>query len=575
MRATPARATLPQVNQTSQPGKVSFEKAKSETERAGSVRAAARALGVSPGTIRRALLRKSPGRVRTADEFAPPPKIEPQHRSLPIGDWTIEAIRDARDAQMAGQFKTAVRLAEAIRTEAAIFVARLNRLAPIQSIATKLEPVDSARGRAVCNRASAHVFASRIMLEGVESTLVDHGIAIMKITQEPNEEGTVVDFRISEWPLEHVRWNASLERLETHTKNGPLLPIVHGDGTWIIVRKCEVLPWTQEACLLPAALLWAGIAYGFADWAAATQSHGQAKMAAQLPEGASYQERDAEGKIVLTPEARATLQTLQDMVSGAAGAGVFMHGSQVDFLANGSNAWQVFEKFIENREKSAARIYNGTDATMGSAGGAPGVDISLLFGVATTKVQGDFEAIEQAMNTGAYQPWCAINEGDSRLAPSLKFLIPDPDAAAKSKEESDRTDRLFAALEKYKAQGMQITQEVVESLARLYGCNVVPVLASGDTKAVPIELAPTDVAKIVRVGPALRSLGLEPFGDERDGMTITELDEANKAKAAAAQAAAQAGAEANAQIKVEEAAPDPRPAALMKLCRDISAIGGA
>jgi hypothetical protein len=544
--------------------KVSAEKAAqlhTEIARGASVRSLARREGVDPRTLRRALLAKTPGRVRKAEEFSGRAPVVAPRRVPPVGSWTLEDIRDARDAQMRGNFKSAVRLCEAMRTEPAIFTARLNRLAPIQSIATKLEPANGARGEAVAKRAAAGVFASKLMLEGAEATLVEHGIAILQITQVPNAEGTRVDFHVAEWPLEHVKWNSSREVLETQTRNGGMRDIVHGDGEWIVIRKFEILPWTQEAVLLPAAMLWAGISYGLADWAGALRSHGQAKMAAQLPEGSGLQEKQSDGTIALSPEASATLQTLQDMVSGEAGAGIFMAGTKVDFLANGSSAWQVFDNFISNREKSAARIYNGTDATMGSAGGAPGVDISILFGVASTKVQGDFEAIEQAMNTGAYQPWCAINEGDSRLAPSLRFLIPDPDASAKSAEESARMDRLFAALERFKAQGMQITQDVVGELCALFGVLVVPELASGDTKAVPIELAPTDVAKIVRVGPALRSLGLDPFGDERDNMTITELDSFNVAKAEAQKAAAAAQAGANAQIKVDEAAAPAAPAA--------------
>lgn len=473
---------------------MSPEQAKAATERYGSHRGAGKALGVSAGTIKRALAAKRPGRVRKAEEFSGRTLSTAPLRQQPLGSWTLEAIRDARDAQMRGRFKTAVRLAEAMRTDDAIFVARLNRLAPIQSIASKLEPAGGARGEAVCKRAAAGVFASQLMLEGVEATLVEHGIAIMQIRQEPDPEGTRIDFHITEWPLEHVQWNATLEQLETATKFGPRVPIVHGDGEWIVVRKFEILPWTQEACLLPAAMLWAGHAYGLADWAQATKSHGQAKMIAQLPEGSALEERNAAGDIVLSPEMAATLQTLNDMVSGESGAGVFMSGTKVDFAANSSNAWQVFSEFVQNREKSAARIYNGTDATMGSAGGAPGVDISILFGVASTKVQGDLGAIEQAMNTGAYQPWTAINCGDSRLAPSLKFLIPDPDAARKSEEEKARMDRLLQTVKDYKEQGMQVTQEVVAALAKLFGVTEVPILATPAPLSSPAQQTPEPVA---------------------------------------------------------------------------------
>ncbi len=440
---------------------------------------------------------------------------------------------------MRGDFKRPVRLGEALRTEACLFTAYHNRLAPHNAIETELVPAPGVRGEAVAKRAAQSVHMSRSMLEGVVGTLANHGVAILKNVHVVSEDGTRTEFHVEEWPLEHVKWNAHREVLETRTKRGEIVDIVHGNGTWTVVRKFQNLPWTQEACLLPAAMLWAGVAFGMSDWASTLKSHGQAKIAAQLPQLFALLESTEGGAMQLTPEARGVLQTLQDMVSGEAGAGLFPHGTEVDFLANGSSAWQVFKEFIENREKSAQRIYSGTDATMGSQGGAPGVDISFLFGVQTTKVQGDFNAIQQAVDTGVYQPWCAINEGDSRLAPSLRYKLPDPDAAAKSDEQAKRFDRLFAALEKYKENGMAITQAVVNSLARMFGITEnIPELASGDTKAVPIPLAPTDIARVVRVGPALRSLGLDPFGDERDGMTITELDEFTKAKAAASAAPA-------------------------------------
>lgn len=57
----------------------------------------------------------------------------------------------------------------------------------------------------------------------------------------------------------------------------------------------------------------------------------------------------------------------------------------------------------------------------------------------------------------------------------------------------------------------------------------------------PLTLAPTDVAKVVRVREARGAQGLPPFGDERDDMTLPELEASAKAKADAA-----------AQIKVDD-----------------------
>jgi len=206
---------------------------------------------------------------------------------------------------------------------------------------------------------------------------------------------------------------------------------------------------------------------------------------------------------------------------------------------------------ILNREKAAARVYLGTDAILGAAGGAPGVDIAALFSVASSKIQGDFSAIEQALRTGVFEPWTAINEGDSRYAPSLAYQLPDPDAAAKAAERSENRDRLMKALQAMRDQKMVVDQPVVDALAAEYRVSPVPQLAD-DTSAsnVTIQLAPTDVAKVVLGIEARRSQGLPPFGDERDRMTISEID-----------AAAQENAKAKASIKVDAAKPAPAPAA--------------
>lgn len=492
------------------------------------VRKIARDLQTSPGSVLRALARII-DKTRKAKEFAGAISVRPPIRTQGPYCWDLEAIRTARDAQLRGHFALPVRLAEALRTDDALFVAYHNRIAPQAAVQAVLVSCGGARGEGVRRKASASVSVTRSTLEGIHGTLANHGIAIGYINREVSDDGSRVDMKLTEWPLEHVRWNASREVLETRVRDGGALQdIIHGDGQWVVFRKFLQTPWTQEACVLPAALLWPAHANGIRDWALASTSHGQAKLMGELPEGVSLQGADG-----LSPEALAFLTMLQDMVSGEAGAGIRPFGSKTDFLANGSTAWQVFSELIQNREKAAARIYLGTDAILGSVGGAPGVDIATLFGVATTKVQGDFAAIEQALRTGLYEPWTAINYGDSSYAPSLVYQLPDPDAAQKSEENAAKRQRLLDAIKRMREEQMTVDQDVVNALAKECGVDPAPVLAAGDKKTTPLTLAPTDVAKVVRVREARASQGLEPFGDARDNMTITELDELLKAKATA------------------------------------------
>jgi hypothetical protein len=187
----------------------------------------------------------------------------------------------------------------------------------------------------------------------------------------------------------------------------------------------------------------------------------------------------------------------------------------------------VFKELIENREKAAMRIYLGTDAALGSVGGAPGVDISALFGISTTKVQGDFSCISSALNTGVYQPWTATNYGDSRYAPGHEYEMPDPDQDKRAASYRARLAGFFEAVEKYRSNGFVIDQQVIVNLAQQYRVDA-PDLAKSNPPS--FTLAPTDNAKALRMSEIRAALGQDPFGDERDAMTSTEFDKYLDAK---------------------------------------------
>lgn len=480
---------------------------------------------VSQGTI--AKLGRIAPRVRRAEDFAAvvqAPPIRPPIRSTRAHAWDIESIRRARDAQLRGDFATPVALAEAMRTDDALFTAYHNRIAPQSSLATQLAPASGARGEAARKRAASSVFVSRSVLAGLHGTLANHGVAIGYVEHEIDEAGTQIDMRLTEWPLDLVRWDATREVLTTRTLADPRVDIMHGDGRWIVFRKVRHLPWTQDACVLPGGLVWAAHATGLADWNAVTRAHGMSKIVGELPEGVAL--NDADGQ--LTAEARAFLEMLRDMVSGDVAAGLRPPGSKTDFLASGSSAWQVFDTLITGREKAAARIYLGTDATLGSVGGAPGVDIATLFGVATTRLQGDLGAIEEGLSSGLYVPWAAVNLGDSRYAPRFEYLIPDPDEDAKSTEYAARVGRLLDAVERMRAAGMVVEQSDIDALAAALKVPRVPQLAAADRRTSTLQLAPTDIARVVRVNEARGSQGLPPLDDARGQMFLDELAAATK-----------------------------------------------
>ncbi len=495
-------------------------------------RATARDTGVPLTTVRRVLAaERARGKVRTADEFVAM-AVKAPRREGDVLSWALETIRAARDAQMRGDFRQAVKLANMMRTDDSLFIAYHNRIAPQSAIGVELKAAPGTRGEAVQRKALVSVSVPRSVTAGICGTLANHGIAIGYNEHETDADGSIVNFRHTEWPLEHVRYNPHTEMLETRVRDGgQMVPIVHGDGRWTVYRKFAVEPWKQEACVLPGSLLWAMHAGGVRDWAAASFTHGQAKLIGEMPEGYSLQ--NASG---LTAEARAFLSMLQELVSGEAGAAIRPFGSKTEWAANSATAWQVFSELVLNREKAAARIYLGTDAILGSVGGAPGVDIAQLFGVASTKIQGDFDALEQGQRVGVYEPWCAMNYGDSRLAPTPHYLMPDVDEARRTEDRGKADAALLAAIKERKTLGIVVDQDEIDELARAFGVPA-PRLAPAADQTSSVVLAPTDVAKVVRVREARAASGLPPFGDERDDLTIAELDARSTAAANVAQGA--------------------------------------
>jgi len=449
--------------------------------------ALAQRAGVHVATLQRALagrkisqktfraLEKIKPRVRTADEFRDvlasavrPPRL----RETPT-TWELETIRDARDEQLRGRFAAPVALARAMRTDDAIFTARTNRVAPHDAIASRLVPADGRRGERCAARAAESVFVPRTVVGGLLGTLVDHGVAVGYVEHEPNEDGTRIDFRLREWPLEFVDYDPQTERLRTRTRDASQAEIVHGDGRWIVFRKHDLLPWTIDATLLAAAFVWASHGGVLQDWNYSTRSHGLSKILGELPDGFAI----AKGDGTLSNEASAYRDMLRDLMTGDAPAGVQPPGAKTTVLANTSGAWQVFSELALNREKAAARIYLGTDAHLGSVGGAPGVDIATLFGVSTTRLQGDLDALSSALNVGVYQPWAAVNDGDSRLAPRHEYVVPDPDEDAKHEQAAAKEQRLAEAIVRRREAGLVVNQQVVDDLALRFGVSPAPRLA--------------------------------------------------------------------------------------------------
>ena len=415
----------------------------------------------------------------------------PRTARSPVGMWTLTNIFAARDAQMAGQFERAVRLAEAMRTYAPLHVARKNRLEAQKGIGVAVEP---AKPRGLAKRIAAEaadlfgedgVGLSAATVADLEGCLVDHGLAVGMTTWIPREDGTRTDALHTAWPLEFVRRDPLTGGLLARLHDFSEVPIVHGDGRWVVYSKHDDHPERQDAAVLSGALMWAVGAHATRDWAKGSVSHGNAKVIGEMAAGVALQDSESGA---LTDEAQAMIELLRSVAQDDVPIGIKPAGSKLDYLVNSSSAWQVWKELVTLAEKGAARIYLGTDGTLGSQGGAPGVDVDALFGVARTYIEGDLRCIERAFYSGVLVPWTAINFGDSSLAPRRLYQIPDVDGDAAIDALAKRESAFWAALALAREAGCVVDQRWISEAAERYRVTA-PTLA--ELAATPPAPAPS------------------------------------------------------------------------------------
>jgi hypothetical protein len=456
-------------------------------------------------------------KVRTESEFDIARLMQrlrmPRYGQNTIDSWSLEAIYEARNEQQLGFFLRPSRMAEAMRTDDALFVAQQRRMAPRKSIPVQLQAAQGARGEAIAAEAEALFGANGVGLTeetiaSIHACLVDHGVAFGCIDSTPRKDGSRIDLELRYYPIEYLRWDAvyrlfraqadpntvaegDLQAAATpdfgygYGASAAWLPVVHGDGRWVIFKNYDLQSFRQDAAILPAALVWARHAFAMNDWRQGSKSHGSPKLIGELPEGVPLQNEAG-----LTAEASAFIGLLRAMAEENSPFGIRPAGATIDLVTNNSTAWQVWAELIKDANGAASRIYLGTDGTVGPNPTAPGVDMAALFGVETSKVTGDLTCLARGIDTGLIRPWCAINFGDDKLAPTRHWMVPNNDAEKITDDYAKRTDAFYKALVDAKEAGLTLTPEYISSLANDYRVRV-PGLAVPPAPA-PVKEIKTD-----------------------------------------------------------------------------------
>jgi len=382
-----------------------------------------------------------------------------------LGAWGIERIRDHRDGHQNGRIWMGKRLARAMYRDADIVAALRQRTAAAMGIEHILEGGsdelrgDLARGfgkRGVIFTAAAQLY-----------TLIDLamcGVAILQNVWRPRKDGTAWDFVIRPWNLESVDYDSYHECYYAHTRERGRVPVVHGDGKWVVVRA--TLDESHDlGAVIPLALPFAGNGFNLVDRAGASKAIGSPKLLGQLPPNQAPD----------SPEGREFQTALEGLMSGRA-TNVRPDKTDIKPLEFNGNGWQIFDTAGKTYTQKIFFALTGQDGTAKNEGGSY-VKAKLLAGVLFAVVEADLLALGSGVTSGSLRPYAEINTGDPDAAPSLAYPLPDPEEDARLAALAERHAALAERIDAYRDAGVLVDQALVDRLARELRVEPAPRLA--------------------------------------------------------------------------------------------------
>lgn len=397
--------------------------------------------------------------------FEPSPK-------LGAWAWDLERIRRARTAHVRGDFTSSAHLADAMRDDAAIFATLAQRVSPAVGLPLDVLASDYYGGRGAADVARAE--AKQLFARGsalppgtiadVIETIAMMGVFIGQNHWNARPDGSRIDVAIRPWPMHAIKVNATGDGYQALTRDG-VVDVEAGDGKWVVVEPFQFESWRHGA-VRPLALTWPDRSYGVRDRSMLSETQGQPHIIGTLPPDWRYD----------SPEGKAFIEQLKGLRRARSGM-VKPHGSTVEYLEISAAIFQIFENIIKGEESAIAKVLLGQDGTSENAGGNY-MKARLLFNVRNDIVEQDLGGAESGLNRCSLHPWAMLNFGDERVVPRLKWRMPDLAEDERRESLAKRRAAFNADVKAYRENGFEITQGLVDALARDYGIEPAPKLAA-------------------------------------------------------------------------------------------------
>lgn len=446
---------------------------------------------------------------------------------LTFDGWTLPRIRNAISLHRQGYFYESSTLALVLLSFGPTFAATGQRLAPALGLPRHVK----CGSRGLSRRLGAEIQTQLVPQQGLLPSpyfpptlygtigfdLAYMGFSVLQHVDGAPDPVTGIRPRFTRrWPTWATQYIRSRKILQAITNDGPV--DIRNDGKFTLVADTDE-PHFLGSIVALGEEVFDGKATqrGRANW---IDNYSSPKWLGTMPNGVGPE----------TDEGRAFERAIGTLRSPD-GLCVLPYGSKLEAVALQATQSTAIKDALESNWQYVAAILLGSDGTMTRGTGVYSAPI--FAGVRRDLVDRDVGAMVRAINQGHIDPYLynnyssSIEEANAWEDPVLQIQMPDPDSDARIESYAKRVQALHATIKAERDSGCIVDQERVNQLAGRYEVDA-PTLAQVNEQVAQLDLAPTDVAKVVTVNEARRSRKLPDLSDDRGNLMISELD--NKSK---------------------------------------------
>lgn len=307
------------------------------------------------------------------------------------------------------------------------------------------------------------------------------------------------DGTIEDWDPRHFHYDATEDRWYVQTAAGQE-EVVFGQGSWLAYTPyggpMPFLRGLWRALALPVLVKH----YTLHDRARASEVFGSAMVVGTASEGTTEAQR------------RRWLKELEALSRNT--RTVLPEGLSLDLLEAQGQTWGIYQQSIDWADSAITVAINGQVVTVQGTKGFSRGDVHER--VARSLLRFTAETFSTCL---AHQ-YVSIVWGELSYP---RWAIAAPDELIGAGEGLSALARGISEVNRALRESGENARVDTRAILAQYHVPIVEVLESTETPVVKLELAPTDIARVVRVDEARRSQGLPPIGDERGSLTIGEI----------------------------------------------------